>query len=83
MSERLRTIIGLARDRDGPRSFRIVIVDVASGQKYLWAASSAAAGGASASASASGLPSKADIAAFVAGVREGSATGVGLKAPVA
>lgn len=31
-SERLRHIIGLGRDRDGPKSVRVVVVDVPSGQ---------------------------------------------------
>ena len=47
---------------------RLIVVDVSSGQKFVWPGS--------------GVPSKADIHSFVTSVVAGAATGVGLKAAV-
>ena len=60
--------MGVARDKDGPTSVRLIVVDVSSGQKFVWPGS--------------GVPSKADIHSFVTSVVAGAATGVGLKAAV-
>jgi hypothetical protein len=68
-SERVRHFLGMPRDRDGPLSLRVVVLNIPGGKKFVMPATG-------------GVPSDTDIDAFVTAVEAGAVDGVGIRDPV-
>jgi len=65
-TENVRQFVGLGRDKDGPASVRLIVLDIPGGVKFVYPGA--------------GVPTAAQIKDFVASVAAGTAASVGVKA---